>query len=185
MATDTTKVAVAITGAVSVGPTSATAPTSQSSTLTGFTDLGGISEDGVVRTNPGAGDSTVLKFWQNGQQARVIRAAGDEAPRFTFTLMETNKIAVETALGVTVTQTATEGSYVVSAGQIPTNKSWVLDVVDGSELERQYIHKGAVVELGDTTYNGDGSINLEVTVECDYSSTLSGHYKVWSTRLKS
>ena len=44
MTVDASKVRVAITGALSKGLTSATAPTGASAAITGFNDLGGISE---------------------------------------------------------------------------------------------------------------------------------------------
>ena len=47
-------VLVGITGAVYIGDTSATAPTSSTSALTGFSDLGYVSNDGVTITRLGA-----------------------------------------------------------------------------------------------------------------------------------
>lgn len=184
MGTNPDKVAVAISGAVSVGDTSATAPTGTASELTGFVDLGGISEEGVTRTHPGPGESNVLKYWQNGATARVLRKTGDDPMQIKFTLMETTIAAVEAAFDVTVTQTATEGSYVINAGKVPTVKSLVLDVIDGAELERQYAPQASCVGVGDVTYNGDDSVNLELTFDVDVDATIEGHIQVWSTRLK-
>ena len=47
MATDSTKVRVAVAGEVSMAATSAAAPTGTASVLTGFTGLGYVSSDGV------------------------------------------------------------------------------------------------------------------------------------------
>jgi len=186
MGTNPGKVAVALTGAVYFDPTkAATAPTGVSSSLdAGFLDLGGVTEDGVTITYPGSGDVTPLKYWQNGQTARTLRKPGDDPMQVKFTLRETTKAAVETAFGVVVTQTSTEGSYVDNAGQAPKVGQMVLDIVDEDELERQYFPSASVSEVGDITYNGDDSINLELTFDVDYDATLGGHRKVWSTRLK-
>lgn len=178
-------VAVAVTGAVSVGATSATAPTSQSSALTGFTDLGYISEDGVTMVSPGSGDAETIKAWQNGATVRTLRSPSEDLPTYSFTLIETNKAAVEFALGVTLTQTATEGTYEIDSTDTRTDQSMVLDIVDGSNLERHYLPLVRVIEIGDRTFAGSEAIGYQVTVEAQRNSTLGYNAKVWSTRLKS
>lgn len=178
-------VAVAVTGAVSVGLTSATAPTSQSAALTGFTDLGYISEDGVTLTSPGSGDAEPIRAWQGGATVRTLRSPSEDLPTYTFTLIETNKAAIEFALGVTLTQTATEGSYEIDSTESRTDKSMVLDIVDGSALERHYVPLARVIEIGDRVYANQEAIGYEVTVEAQRNSTLGYNVKVWSTRLKS
>lgn len=177
-------VAVAVTGAVSVGATSATAPTSQSGTLTGFTDLGYISEDGVTLTSPGAGDAEVIKAWQNGATVRTLRSPSEDLPTYSFTLIETNKASVEFSLGVTLTQTATEGSYEIDSTDTRADQSMVLDIVDGAQLERHYLPLARVVEVGDRVYSNGEAIGYEVTVEAQRDSTKGYNVKVWSTRLR-
>jgi hypothetical protein len=58
--------------------------------LTGFVDLGYISEDGVVLGMPDAGDTTSIKAWQNGATVRVLRSAPDDNPTLQLTLIETS-----------------------------------------------------------------------------------------------
>jgi len=74
MALDSDNVRVAVTGAVYVGPTSATAPSSSSSVLTGFTDLGYVSADGITETI----DKTTsqIRAWQNGALVREVVSEG-------------------------------------------------------------------------------------------------------------
>jgi hypothetical protein len=185
MAVDATKVAVAVTGAVYRAPLATAAPTSQASALNvAFLDLGYIGEDGVTQTLPASGDATFIKAWQNGATVRTVRSAPDEFPTYSFVALETNKTVVESWAGATVTQTATEGSVVLNSGATRTHYSWVVDVIDGAELERIYIPDGVVIEVGDRVYANQEPIGYEMTIEAAYNTTLVGNAKIWSTRLK-
>lgn len=185
MAVDATKVGVAITGSVFRAPLATAAPTSQASALNvAFLDLGYIGEDGVTQTLPVSGDSTAIKAWQNGATVRVIRAAPDDVPTFSFVALETNKTVLESYYGATVTQTATEGALTINTTALRTHYEWVFDVVDGSELERIFIPDGAVIEVGDRVYANAEPIGYEVTIEAYYNSGISGNAKFWSTRAK-
>lgn len=181
MATDSSKVRVAVTGEVLVGATAATAPTGTGGTTTGFTGLGYVSEDGVTETRDRSADD--IKAWQNGDTVRTVVTDGNLT--FSFTLLETKKETVELFYGTTVTQTVTDGSFVI----VPTNtggrKSFILDVVDGAELRRTYIPSGEVTEVGDIVYSNGEPIGYEVTVTAYSSPSISGNAKVWSTALKS
>jgi hypothetical protein len=186
MANDASKVAVAVTGSVYKAPLATAAPTSQASSLNvAFLDLGYIGEDGVTQTLPGAGDVNQIKAWQNGATVRTIRSASEDLPTFSFVALETNKTTLETYYGTTVTQTATEGSLVYNSQSVRTSYSWVIDVVDGAELERIYIPDGVVTEVGDRVYANGEPIGYEVTIEANYNTTLSGNAKLWTTRAKS
>lgn len=184
MAVNSAAVGVAITGALHRGASGATAPTSTSSALTGYTELGWISEDGVTRSHPDAGDATAIVGWQNGQQIRVIRKPSTENPTYGCVLLETTKATIEASLGVTVTQTSAEGSYVLDTSVIRPKDKWVLDIIDGADLERHYIPQGEVVALGDVVYKNDEPIGYEITIEAHRDATLGGQVKVFSTRLK-
>lgn len=185
MANDSTKVAVAVTGSVFRAPLATAAPTSQASALNvAFVDLGYIGEGGVTQTIPASGDSTPIKVWQNGATVRTVRSASDDPASFTFIALETNKTVVDSWAGATVTQTATEGSYTLNTTSTRTHYAWVIDVVDGSELERVYIPDGVVSEVGDRVYANGEPIGYEMTVSADYNASISGNAKVWSTRLK-
>ena len=186
MVLDQTKVAVAVTGSVYRAPLATAAPTTQATSLNvAFVELGYIGEDGVTQTLPASGDATNIKAWQNGATVRTIRTAPDDLPTFAFVALETNKAVVESWIGSTVTQTATEGSAVVNTLTTRTHFSWVIDVVDGAELERIYIPDGLVIEVGDRVYANGEPIGYEMTIEAQYNATLVGQAKIWSTRLKS
>ena len=184
MAVDATKVRVAITGALSKGLTSATAPTGTASALTGFSDLGGISEDGVTLALNDEGDSTPLKVWQNGATVRTLRSSSDDVPTLSLTLVETSLATVETYFGVTVTQTASEGSFEFETG-LRTASSYVLDVVDGAELIRIYVPQGVVSSVGEITLANTEAIGYEVTIDCELGAAAGYNFKTWMTALHS
>ena len=185
MANDATKVGVAVTGSIFRAPLATAAPTSQATSLNvGFVDLGYIGEGGVTSSVPASGDTTSIPVWQNGARIRILRSPSEDPATFAFVALETNKTVVESWAGATVTQTATEGSYVINTNGTRTHYSWVIDVVDGSELERTYIPDGAVLEVGDRVYANQEPIGYEMTITADYNATIGGNAKVWSTRLK-
>ncbi|WP_163168107.1 hypothetical protein [Arthrobacter sp. Alg241-R88] len=185
MANDQTKVGVAVTGQIYRGALATAAPTSQASALNvGFVDLGYIGEGGVTSAIPASGDSTSLKAWQNGATIRILRSPSEDPATFSFVALETNKTVVESWAGATVTQTATEGTYTLNTTATRTHYSWVIDVVDGAELERVYIPDGVVFEVGDRVYANQEPIGYEMTISAEYNSGITGNAKVWSTRLK-
>lgn len=184
MSVDSSKVRVAVTGAVSKGLTSATAPIGTAGTLTGFNDLGGISEDGVTLTLPDSGDSTPIKVWQNGATVRTVRSASEDLPSLQFTMVETSLETIETFFGVTVTQTATEGEFEYKV-QSRTADSYVLDVIDGAELIRLYLPQGVVTSVGEVNLTNTDAIGYEVTIEGELDSAKGYNFKSWMTALKS
>jgi hypothetical protein len=183
MTLDSTKVRVAVTGAVSKGIHGATAPTGTAGAATDHIDLGYISEDGVEIELPDAGDSEPIKAWQNGTTVRVIRTPSEDNPTWHFTMLETKIETVETYFGVTVDDGATEGSFEFTVGNRPYN-SYVVDVVDGAELIRDHIPKGIVTSVGAHTLSNGEPIGYEVTVEGELDATAGYNFKRWATALK-
>lgn len=182
---DASKVRVAVTGAIFKGPTATTAPTGTSGApAAGFVDLGFIGEDGVEITLPGSGDANPIRAWQNGTTVRVIRSASEESPSWKFVMLETTKATVETYFGVTITQTSTEGTFEYSV----TNRghdSYIVDVIDGAELIRDYIPYGVVTEVESVTLANGEAIGYGVTVEGERDPVKGYNFKRWATALKS
>lgn len=184
MAVTASNVRVAVTGALSKGLTSATAPTGTSGVATGFTDLGAISEDGVALALNDEGDATPLKIWQDGATVRTLRSTSEDNPTLTVTLVETSKEVIETFFGVTVTQTATEGSFEFKT-QNRQPASYVLDVVDGAELIRIYVPRGVVASVEEIALVNTEAIGYGITIDCELDTTKGYNFKTWATALKS
>lgn len=184
MALDATKTQVAVSGGVLKGLTTATAPTGTSGVTTGFVDMGYISEDGIEITMPDAGDATPIKAWQGGTTVRTIRTPTEDNPSWHFTALETNLSVVEAYFGVTVTQTATDGSFAYVATATRPYNAWIIDVIDGAELQRDYVPKGIVTSVGAQTASNGDVTGYEVTVEGEFDAVKGFNFKRWSTRLK-
>lgn len=181
MTVDESNVRGGLTGAISKAPYGSTAPTSGSSALdAAFIDSGGISEDGVTLTLPDGGDRNVVKFWQNGAQARVFRSPSTDLPSLQFTFLETNLTTVETYFEATVDDT--DGSLEFNV-DIPTPKAYVLDVVDGSSTHRYYVPRGVKASVGDLVYKNAEPVGYQVTIECEKDSTAGFNFKRWDSDL--
>lgn len=180
---DASNVRVAVSGAVMKGATSATAPTGTASAPTGFTDLGFISEDGVEIELPDSGDAEPIRAWQNNTVVRTIRTPSEDNPTWGFTLLESSIAAIETYFGVEVTSTANEGSFEFKSS-VREHNSYIIDSIDGAELQRDYIPRGVVASVGAHTLSGTEATAYEVTLEAEFDSAKDYNFKRWSTGLK-
>lgn len=175
MALDSDNVRVAVTGAVYVGPTSSAAPTSSSSALTGFTDLGYVSADGITETI----DKTTaqIRAWQNGALVREVVSEGTYSVAMTF--IETNQDVLELYFGSDLTGGELDGDPTKSGGR----KSFVIDVVDGDIVERTYIPAGEVTAVGERVLASGEAIGYNVTITA-YADTSSVTFKKWFSSLE-
>jgi hypothetical protein len=156
MALDSDNVRVAVTGAVYVGPTTSAAPTSTSGTLTGFTDLGYVSSDGITETIDRS--TNQIRAWQSGSLVREVISEGTYSISLTF--IETKLEVLELYFGTTITAGVVNGDPTKSGGR----KSFVVDVVDGSLIERTYIPAGEITAVGERTLASGEAVGYNVTI---------------------
>jgi hypothetical protein len=156
MSLNADNVVVGITGKVYVGATTATAPTSSTEALTGFTELGYVNADGVEFS---ADRSTnQIRAWQN---ADLVREVVTEATvTYSFTLMETNEDVLETYFGVAPIDGKIEFSPAITGGR----KSFVIDVVDGDKVIRHYVPSGEVLNIEAQTIQNGEAVTYGMTV---------------------
>jgi hypothetical protein len=175
MALDSDNVRVAVTGAVYVGPTTSAAPSSSSSTLTGFTDLGYVSADGITETI----DKTTsqIRAWQNGALVREVISEGTYSVTLTF--IETKLEVLELYFGSTITDGELDGDPTASGGR----KSFVMDIVDGSIIERTYIPAGEVTAVGERTLASGEAVGYNVTITA-YADTDNVTFKKFFSELE-
>jgi hypothetical protein len=186
MALNADNVRVAVTGAVYYdGTSTATAPTGTGSSVTGMDDLGLVSEDGVSLKMPDAGNSTSLKAWQAGATVRTIRTPSEDSPQLHLVLIETKLEVIELAFGVTVTQTSTDGSFVINSNAARNHGRLVFDVVDDDELIRLWAPKAIVTSLAEIGFTNSDAVGYDLTLDLDFDQELGGQAKVWMTALKS
>lgn len=181
MALASANVRVAVTGEVSVGPTTSTAPTGTAGTLTGFSGLGYVGEGGVTESRDRSTND--IKAWQNADTVRTV--VTDASVSYSFKLIETNKATLELFYGGTATSTASDGNIKVVPASTGGRKSFVIDVVDGANLTRIYVPQGEITEVGDVVYSSGEEVGYEVTIKAYPDTALGASAQVWSTALKS
>lgn len=156
MAKSADNVVVGITGAVYVAPTSATAPTSSTATLTGFTELGYCGPDGVTFTVDRS--TNQIRGWQNADLLREIVTEGTAT--YDFMLLETTQDVLETYFGVDMVDGKIQLKPTATGGK----KSFVVDVVDGDKVIRHYIPSGEVMAVKEQTIQNGEAIAYGITI---------------------
>ena len=156
MALTADNVVVGITGAVYVGPTTATAPTSSTSTLTGFTSLGYVSSDGVNFTTDRA--TNQIRAWQNADLVRESVTEGTVT--YQFMLLETTQEVVEAYFGSPMVGGKIELVPTETGGR----KSFVIDVVDGAKSIRHYVPAGEILAVEAQTIQNGEAVGYGITV---------------------
>lgn len=157
MALDSDNVRVAVTGAVYVAPTGTTSPSYADDTLdAAFTDLGYVSADGIVETIDRSTEQ--IRSWQDGSLVREITSEGTYSVELTF--IETNQDVVELYYGATLAS----GSLDIDPRSSGGRQSFVIDVIDGTSIERTYISSGEITSVGERTLASGEAIGYTVTI---------------------
>jgi hypothetical protein len=156
MALTAENVVVGITGEVYVGPTTATAPTSSVSTLTGFSSLGYVSADGVEFASDKS--TNQIRAWQNADLVREVITEGTVT--YSFALLETTEETLELYFGSALVDGKIELNPVNTGGR----KSFVIDVVDGTKIIRHYIPAGEVLSVEAQTIQNGEAVSYGVTL---------------------
>ena len=112
-----------------------------------------------------------IKGWQGAATVRTV--VTDSGLSYSFRMIETNKETVELFYGVTVTQTASDGTYTIVPANTGGRKSFIFDVIDGTNLKRIYVPQGEVSEVGEVKYAGGEPIGTTSR------SRLPRHHRRW------
>ena len=176
MALDSDLVRVAVTGAVYVAPTATSAPTTSSSALdVGFVDLGYVSADGIAESIDRS--TNQIRAWQNGSLVREVTSEGTYSVSMTF--IETSEAVLELYYGTT----NSSGEFAIDPTSTGGRKSFVIDVVDGSTVERIYIPAGEITSLGERTLASGEAVGYEVTITA-YADAGSTTVTKWFSSLE-
>lgn len=170
MAATSANVRAAVTGVLSLGPTTAAAPTSAAGVLTGFSDLGYVSDAGVTESR--SRSTNDIRAWQGGVIVRTLVTEGSLT--YQFVLLETSKATVEFYYGAVSTGAVADGNLVVVPTATGGRKSFVVDVIDGAELIRTYIAQGELTEVGDLVYSNGEAVGYDCTLTAYPDATLAG-----------
>lgn len=177
MANNANNVRVGVSGSAYVGATSASAPTTASSAISAFTELGYISTDGITETRDRS--TNQIRAWQNADLVR--ESVTESTATFKFTMLEATKDVLELFYGSSVT--TSNGSIEVNPSATGGRKSFVLNVVDDDKLIRIYIPQGEVLAVEDVTYVNGDPVSFGITVTAYSNGTYS--YKRFQSDLVS
>lgn len=174
MALDSDNVRVAVTGAVYVAPTGTTAPTASGSALdAAFIDLGYVSADGISEAIDKS--TSQVRAWQDGSLVREIVSDGTYSLEMTF--IETNEAVLELYYGSAITS----GELGVNPRATGGRQSFVVDVIDGTAVERIYIPAGEITSVGERTLASGEAIGYNVTITAYADATSDVATKWFST----
>jgi hypothetical protein len=166
MAANTDNVRAGITGNVRVAPLGTTAPTTLAPFAAGWSDLGYVSDNGVVQSNNA--DTVEIPSWQQGTIVR--RYISGSSTTWAFTCLETKFETVSLYYpGSTFTTAA--GITTVTVRN-PTNdpRAFAIDVIDGEvapgspRILRWLIAKGELTDRGDVTFSNGDPVGWDMTI---------------------
>lgn len=165
----------AVGGAVNVAATTATLPTTADGSLTGFTDLGYCSEDGLVNDNSIETDD--IKAW-GGDIVDSLETG--KTDKFKLTLIEAlnTNVLKEVYNDDNVSGTLATGITVKANRKEHAFRAWVIDMIlKGNVLKRVVIPSGKISEISEITYKDDEEIGYEITITAVPDSTGNTHYE--------
>jgi hypothetical protein len=173
MALDSDNVRVAVTGAVYVAPVGTAAPTASDSTLNvAFVDLGYVSADGITEAIDKS--TSQIRAWQDGSLVREIVSDGTYSLDMTF--IETSEAVLELYYGSTITA----GELGVNPRATGGRQSFVIDIIDGSNVERIYVPAGEITSVGERTLASGEAIGYNVTITAYADATSDVATKFFS-----
>lgn len=155
-------------GAVYTAPLATAVPVDATTALVAaYTDLGYVSEDGLVNTIET--DSESIKAW-GGDTVLVVQTSREET--FQFTFIETNANVLKEVYGE-ANVTVEKGLTVVKhSSATRTQRRYIFEVVlTGNRVKRIVVPNAQISEVGDVTYVDGEAIGYEVTLAALPDST--------------
>ena len=163
MARDATQIVVGEGGAVNVAPLGTALPADIEATLDpAFEDLGWITQDGVALTM--AFSAEQLMAWQSGKPVRILDV--DNAVTLGFRAHQWNTPIFELMLGATVADDpGPPAQKIVTFKESRPERAFVFDVVDGDNVYRWTIQKGAATNDPELTHIRSDSAGIDVEIQ--------------------
>lgn len=133
--------------------------TTSASLNAAFKDLGDISDAGVKQSvNQSTSD---IKIWSG---STVRRVQTDHTLTIQFVALETNPNALAAYYGTANFDDVNNVASITATQN--ERKSWVIDVLDGTDKFRIVVPDGEVTTHGDVIYKNDQAIGYDITLTC-------------------
>lgn len=164
-----------VSGGVYIADSGTQLPTSATSSLSAFTSLGYVSEDGL--TNSNSPESDTGKAWGGDI---VITYQTEKPDTFQFTLIEAkNTDVLEAVYGSdNVSGSISTGIAVTANADEAEEHVWVFDMVmRNNTYKRIAVPVGKVTEVGDIVYKDDELVGYELTIQAFPDSSGNTHYE--------
>ena len=166
-----------VSGVFFVAPTTATAPTSASATLTGFDQLGFVSDAGIVQT---INRETTKLIDMSGDVVKVLDNSTEV--QYKLTPYQLTEGFLKLILGddnVTVSSGAL-ASATINSDPLAEH-IFVFDMVlTNLRLMRVVVPRGVVTATGDMTFAKSNVLNSELTIDCLPDSDGNKAYYYWA-----
>ena len=145
-------------------PAGTALPTYPGASLSAWTEVGDVDEDGITFTPRG---SSTLKNWA-GQPKRVI--PGTDPATIKAKVMDTTEQVLKTIFGASnVVKTAATGDHgtllSVNLDSKPEAAAFLFIMKDGDRMTYVGTSNGLISELGDINYKGDDAVEWDLTIQ--------------------
>lgn len=164
-----------VSGGVYVADSGTSLPASVNASLSSFTALGYVSEDGL--TNSNSPESDTGKAWGGDI---VITYQTEKPDTFQFTLIESKNVDVlEVIYGEdNVSGTLSSGVAISANADEAVEHAWVFDMIMRNDTyKRICVPAGKIIELGDIVYKDDELVGYDVTIQAFPDSSGNTHYE--------
>lgn len=164
-----------ITGGIYVAATTANLPTDATSSLSGFTSLGYVGEDGLEVEQ--SRDTTAVKSWDGGT-VRNLQTSYEET--FKFKLIESINVDVLKAVygSSNVTVDSSGNISIATTPDALPEKAWVFEMKTLDDAKwRIVVPKGQITSIDAIAYKNDEPIAYSVTVTGSLDSRGKAHYE--------
>lgn len=162
MSLDASNIHVAATGAIWYAPAGATMPTDSTSALTGFTNLGFLSDGFEVANDLKTKEVTV---WQTAEVVKLINQSMSRKINFEAVETNTNTLALAWG-GATVTPGAGDAySITIPDAQKTVEFSLILDLTDGDTNARFVFSRVALSSLPKVKYGRQDEIKYGFEIQ--------------------